>query len=582
MFQADTFAFAVDRTVNLATLDPVLSAVDGNGAALLGVSNGGLTRASYLTVTGEVESGATVLVSVNNGAAHAAQVMTDVTGTHYSYRTAELLSGNNVIRVSYTDQAGNKAPDNIFTATVDASITSAYLDFSQIRTDQGIKSAYVTKGSTYINDKTPGFSGRGEAGARVEIRIDGQLDGVATLAPADATKVVSNWTYDVTTPLADGAHSVVARVIDQAGNALDSQTLTMTIDTDPGSVSINQFGINGTWDTNTASDVVQTTYISPGDKLTGNLSDFSFVKVEIYDGDQKLGNATIDNLRWSFNTTKLTSGHGDHLYKAVATDIAGNVTESAYIPFTTVQILPGGDISAGGATFKKYFNESHLTHPTDNNGPANDIIGLTSNSTWGRVTPAVPSVSPRQFEAGQGWVVNGNGGDDTVMCIGPYVPLQKFDGGSGFDALRIDSGIGPSSTTTLQTAGAMPLIFGVERIDLCSFGNDILNIANIDATKLGTKILAISGGHDDIVINTGDTSRWLIDDRNIVDLAIVNAYGDIGSKILQADRDQGRSTQYHVYTIHNSSVGSHGASGDDLTVLINVGVQQNLGHVVLH
>src|SRR3546814_16480946 len=66
--------------------------------------------------------------------------------------------------------------------------------------------------SDLTNDSTPLVTGTGEAGAEVEVSIDGAVVGTATVA-TDGT-----WELQPNDPLADGDHTVTAAQTDAAGN----------------------------------------------------------------------------------------------------------------------------------------------------------------------------------------------------------------------------------------------------------------------------------------------------------------------------------------------------------------------------
>jgi MYXO-CTERM domain-containing protein len=187
---------ATDAAGNTAT-DMGTFNVDGSIPALEIRAPGDNTTTSDTTptISGTTEPGLTVTVTLDG-----AVLGTVVAGADGSWElavTTPLAAGPHTVLATTIDAGGNMARDqHAFTVDTDA---------------PSIDIVRPIDGST-IRDNTPTIRGTTDPNTEVEVFVDGALVGTVT---SDATGA---WTLDVTTPLADGAHTMRAVATDDAGN----------------------------------------------------------------------------------------------------------------------------------------------------------------------------------------------------------------------------------------------------------------------------------------------------------------------------------------------------------------------------
>ena len=158
-----------------------------------------------------------------------------------------------------------------------------------------------------LNTNTPTIEGTATAGNTVEVFDDGEF---VTSIEVDED---GNWsiTPDSSDPLEDGTYSVTFKQKDANGNeSASSVPLEFEIDTSAPEVP-----------------VISNSNLTalPGlATLTGTADANSII--EVFNGETSLGTTTAeDNGNWSFTVSEaLTSG--DHIFKATATDLAGNTS----------------------------------------------------------------------------------------------------------------------------------------------------------------------------------------------------------------------------------------------------------------
>ncbi|HWJ65644.1 MAG TPA: Ig-like domain-containing protein [Nocardioides sp.] len=191
----------VQVTVDLTAAPPVVDPLP----------DGGLTSDATPTITGTGEPGATVEVSIDGVVVGTTTVGED--GTWSFTPTDPLADGSHTVTATQTDGAGNtSAVSEPVTIVVDTTAPAA----PEITS--------VADGDV-LDDPTPTISGTGEPGATVEVSIDGVVVGTAEVA-ADGT-----WSVDVTSPLADGPHTVEATQTDDAGNTSAPTAVDVVVDT---------------------------------------------------------------------------------------------------------------------------------------------------------------------------------------------------------------------------------------------------------------------------------------------------------------------------------------------------------------
>jgi alpha-tubulin suppressor-like RCC1 family protein len=182
---------------------------------------------------------------------------------------------------------------------------------------------------------TVGLTGTAAAaGDIVELLRSGNVVGTATITPADIT--AGSVTVPLSSPLADGANLIGARLTDQAGNVgIVSPSSTITLDsTAPACPS---FALASASNSGVTTDTV-TNVARPAFNGTAEIG----ATVTLLEGATPLGTAVADAQgNWSI-TPASNFSDGVHSLVARATDAAGNTgPDSAVYAVTIDTVLPG-------------------------------------------------------------------------------------------------------------------------------------------------------------------------------------------------------------------------------------------------
>jgi MYXO-CTERM domain-containing protein len=268
--------------------------------------SGSTTTSPTPPISGTGVGGATVVVTVDGTEVGTTTVAAD--GTWSVTPATALAAGSHTAVATATDLAGNTATDTT-TFTVASGMFVNIL-------------APAAGGS--ITDSTPTISGTGQPGATVSVTVDGTSVGTTTVA-ADGT-----WSVTPSTPLTEGAHSVVATSTGAGGDTA-TDTSDFTVDSTT-AVAFLQPG-----DAGPIGDVTP--------ELSGTAEPGDTVEVTV-DGTV-VGTVTADaEGNWTLGlTTALTDGA--HAVSVVGTDAAGN-TATDTGSFTVDATQPALEIRAPG------------------------------------------------------------------------------------------------------------------------------------------------------------------------------------------------------------------------------------------
>lgn len=206
------FTLVVDTAV-LAT--PVVSGIDQDS----GVVGDGITNVANLTFSGTATAGTSVTVQVNGLPVG----MTTASGAgswSYDHSAVTLPDGVHLITVVASNLAGTSATSAVYSLTVDTVAPPSPL-VTSITGDSGVAGDFIT------NDATLVINGTAEAGARVDVFVDGVAVGFTSAGGA------GTWSFDHTaTILAEGHHAVAAQATDSAANtSAVSSAVDINIDT---------------------------------------------------------------------------------------------------------------------------------------------------------------------------------------------------------------------------------------------------------------------------------------------------------------------------------------------------------------
>jgi len=334
------FALEIDLTAPAA---PTVAGITDD----TGTAGDGITSDQTLIISGTAEAGSIVDVLVDG--VSVGTTTADGSGNWTSdYTGTALNAGSYVLTAIATDVAGNTSAASAgFALEIDLTAPVAPV-VTGVTDDTG------TAGDGITSDQTLIISGTAEAGAIVDVLVDGGSAGTTT---ADGS---GNWTFDYTgTTLPEGSYVLTATATDGAGNtSAGSASFALVIDqTAPAAPTVT--GVAD--DTGTAGDGItsdQTLLIS------GTAEPGSIVDV-LVDGISA-GTTTADGSgNWTFDNTGTTLPAGSYALTATATDGAGNTSaDSASFALVIDQTAPAAPTVAG------------ITNDT---GTAGD--GITSDQT---------------------------------------------------------------------------------------------------------------------------------------------------------------------------------------------------------
>lgn len=204
-----------------------------------------------------------------------------------SLLTASTADGQYSLRATVVDNVGNQSVasgDIVFTYDITAPLAAR---FNII--DDASPSDVIVEDGDYSNDTLPLINGvDAEAGATVEL-YDGDNNLITTVTADDDGK----WQYQITTPLAEGAHQFTTIQTDKAGNRGErSEPFVVNIDTTaPGATG----GENGSPDPqgNAIRFVQDDEYINDGEadsiSLVGSVeTNGTIVSIRITDGTNEI------------------------------------------------------------------------------------------------------------------------------------------------------------------------------------------------------------------------------------------------------------------------------------------------------
>ncbi|MDM0106155.1 Ig-like domain-containing protein [Variovorax sp. J22R24] len=291
---------------------PAITRVESDDGSVTGpLAKGDSTNDTTPVISGTGTIGTTVTVFVDDVPAGSAVVQGD---GRWTVTVNPPLSGDGTknITAQAEDGAGQKSPKTgeypiVLDTSAPATPTLQALD------DQGGVTGPIGSGSV-TDDDLPALSGTGEAGATVSVYDGTTLLGTATVQ-GDNT-----WTLSLSSPLAQGGHSLTAKQTDKAGNASgSSDPLAFEVNRDPVIVSVTRadddygsktgpIANGGVTDDETPTLVGQAT---PGAVVT------------IKEGQAVLGSATADSTTGNWSFALPVQAPGAHTYTVVAKNLAG-------------------------------------------------------------------------------------------------------------------------------------------------------------------------------------------------------------------------------------------------------------------
>ncbi|MBM2885631.1 DUF4347 domain-containing protein [Chromobacterium phragmitis] len=391
---------ATAYSVTIDTATPTTPAISGLTTATdTGSSHSdGITSDNTPTLQGTAPANSTVTVYIDGF-----QVGTTTANGSgvWSYNlSTSLPNGNHGARVTATDAAGNvSALSAAYSITIDTTAPNVPTGLAlSAATDTG------SSHSDGITDNNqPTITGSAEANSTVTVYVDGTALGTAT---ANGSGV---WSYNLSSPLADGNHSIRATATDAAGNVSgQSSGYNITIDTTaPNAPAVS--GLTSASDTGSSHSDGITDNNQP--TITGSAEANSTVTVYV-DGTA-VGTTTANGSgAWSYNLNSPLAD-GNHSIRATATDTAGNVSgqSSGYnitVDTTAPQVQSFTasntlNTSASTVAYQVVFSKPVLAFTADN------LSVVTSGGAHGTVS-SVAQINATTYAI----QLSGVGGDGTL------------------------------------------------------------------------------------------------------------------------------------------------------------------------
>ncbi|MEM5332212.1 Ig-like domain-containing protein, partial [Paraburkholderia sp. JHI2823] len=280
----------------------------------------------------QLDAGSSVQISLDGGATwHTASV----SGTSWTYdNTAnKMADGTYDVQVKIVNAAGSTLQTAHQNVVIDTQPPSAAetVTIGAITVDTGVSSSdFITSDTTLVFSGSLGTALAAGDGVRIS------LDGGATWSMASASG--KTWLFDNTsTSLAAGTYTVIAQVIDQAGNVGQSATQTVVIKT------------------STTAPTVSLTPNADGTlTASGAAESGSKVTVTWHDGSTTSATADASGHYTVTSSTPQTTG----TLSATASDVAGNVstptqatwtdTTPPLAPSVNVATNPDGSLTVSG------------------------------------------------------------------------------------------------------------------------------------------------------------------------------------------------------------------------------------------
>ena len=224
-----------DFTDKTAPDAPVITEVidDVKGGKFNEDVKGGTTNDSTPTFKGTAEAGSTITLKNGNDII-AENIPVKADGSWEFTPKSSLAEGEYSITATATDKAGNVSnASNVATVTIDLHTSKPVINeiIDNVEGDTGnVKNERIG----WTNDNTPTLKGSAEAGATVDVYVDGRKAGSVK------ANEKGEWEY-ATSKLSDGKHSFYAIATDEAGNVSENSEISwIKVDTNPGQVVITR------------------------------------------------------------------------------------------------------------------------------------------------------------------------------------------------------------------------------------------------------------------------------------------------------------------------------------------------------
>ncbi|WP_347474214.1 SwmB domain-containing protein [Acinetobacter thermotolerans] len=393
----------------------------------------------------------------------------------------------------------------------------------------------------YTNDNLPKISGQGaEVGNIISIKdAAGNVIATTTVQAKDETHTSNWWSVDLTTPLAEGAHTLSVIETDKAGNPSPAAPIDLVVDTVAPTLSIDPIAVNNVIDAVEATqDLV----------LTGKVaveSPMPTVKVE-FAGKTYTVNVDSDSGVWTVTVPSsdlVDLSNSTYPVTVIATDAAGNKTtevknvvvdlsqtaelQEASYKVEVVDLLDTNGnpvVDSQGNPVK----QSVTTYPT-----VNGQLAIGADVT--QVKLVVPTTTTTTFNGKSlDWTVSADGHTLTGKIAGETAPVFT---------VTVDNN---GAYTVVMTKGADHLVSNLETVEIPF---ELTNPQGMSSSKLNVVIF-------DNVPVAADPINITLNDVATVEGNLVESYGIDGGH-LQAVTIEGNT---YVYDATTNTVKQYGNS----------------------
>uniref|UniRef100_UPI000AA8BC46 Ig-like domain-containing protein n=1 Tax=Chromobacterium amazonense TaxID=1382803 RepID=UPI000AA8BC46 len=349
---------AVTRNIAIQLPTPTVTGLTA-GTDTGSSSSDGITSDNTPTVTGTAEGGSTVTIYVD-GVSVGTTTANGSGAWSYNF-SSSLTDGSHAITAMATSGSVNSSVSSGYSVTIDTAAPTAPAGLAlSAATDTG------SSHSDGITDNNqPTVQGTAEAGSTVTVYVDGTAVGTAT---ANGSGV---WSYNLSSPLADGNHSIRATATDAAGN-VSAQSGGYNFIVDTSSPQVQSFTAADSLSTSASTLSYQVVFSKP-------VASFNAAALSVV-ADSGV-TATISSVTQINATT----------YAIQLTGVSGGGALSVAIKNGTVTDLAGNTLSGSIKAPVYHLTTTTVTSVSNPITPATPLIQPTASNSI-QLPPITPNI----------------------------------------------------------------------------------------------------------------------------------------------------------------------------------------------
>ena len=274
------------------------------------------------TLNGLVGAGESVQVSLDNGA-HWKTAELGSDGKSWSLN-ANLQSGNQILLVQVVDGVGNHGPTYRQPYVLDTRAPIALIDTARLSADTGGDAAdFITNVANQAIRGT--LVGKVGGSDLVRVSLDNGTTWQTAILGADG----GSWSLADSVTLLPGSHTLLAQVVDAAGNEGQAYSQIYVLDSTAPTATVNSVAFSADTGDSAFDFVTNTARQTLGGTVQGKLSKGDTVQVSLDDGAH-WQNATLSFNNWTLEAVTLS---GSGTLQARVVDAAGNASPLLSQPF---------------------------------------------------------------------------------------------------------------------------------------------------------------------------------------------------------------------------------------------------------